>query len=88
MEEHDKRLGYLTPKGREYEPELCAASGRPVKGKHSTQYYLPNGYYCSVLNSQEWQWTKEKKQELINLILQMTKSEIKSESKPMKKEDK
>ena len=81
MEDHDKRLGKLTKEERLYEPEICAASGRPVKGKHSTQYYLPDGYYCSVLASQEWQWTPEKKQALVNLVLGMNKQPARKEKK-------
>jgi len=85
MEQKDKRLGHITPEGRDYEPEVCAASGRPVRGKHSTQYYLPNGYYCSVLASQERLWTPAKKQELIDLVNGMTipktRLEVKREEK-------
>lgn len=49
----EKQLGIMGV----YEPELCAVSGRPVRGKHAiTHYKGDNTHYVRVLNQFDHQW--------------------------------
>lgn len=49
----DKQIGVLG----EREPELCAVSGRPVRGKHAVTHYKgDNVHYVRVLNQFEHLW--------------------------------
>lgn len=41
----------------QYEPELCAVSGRPVRGKHAVTHYKgDNVHYVRVLNQFDGRW--------------------------------
>jgi hypothetical protein len=49
----EKQLGIMGV----YEPELCAVSGRPVRGKHAiTHYKGDNTHYVRVLNQFDHLW--------------------------------
>jgi hypothetical protein len=42
----DERLG----KHGKFRPEICAATGQFVSGRHATTINLGDGWFCSVLN--------------------------------------
>lgn len=47
----------------EYEPELCAVSGRPIRGKHAiTHYKGDNVHYVRVLNQFDHLWPEAAEQ--------------------------
>jgi hypothetical protein len=51
----EKQVGIIG--GRE--PELCAVSGKPVRGKHAVAHYKgDNVHYVRVLNQYDHRWTE------------------------------
>lgn len=49
----DKQIGIMG----QYEPELCAVSGRLIRGKHASTYYKGDGvHYVRVLNQFDHKW--------------------------------
>ena len=57
----DKRLG----KAGGVEPSVCAVTGQPVRGRHSTHYHLPpDGYYFSILEKAAMRMNKEEIEEV------------------------
>jgi hypothetical protein len=53
MPEYNKQIGIIG----EYEPELCAVSGKNVRGKNANTYYKGDGvHYVRVLNAYIDKW--------------------------------
>lgn len=53
MSDYPQQIGIIG----EREPELCAVSGKPIKGKHANTYYKGDGkHYVRVLNAYDDQW--------------------------------
>lgn len=49
----EKQVGIIG----QYEPELCAVSGRPIRGKHAVTHYKGDGvHYVRVLNQFDDKW--------------------------------
>jgi hypothetical protein len=55
MAQFEKQVGVIG----EYEPELCAVSGKPVRGKHAVTFYQGDGvHYVRVLSAYVDQWKR------------------------------
>lgn len=52
----DKQIGLMEDGRMVREPELCAVTGRDVRGKHAVTHYGPNGQFVYVLAQADHLW--------------------------------
>lgn len=74
-EQFDLRIG----KHREYEPQVCAASGEHAPGRHSTKIHLGVEHYCFILAKHKMRMSKEEVngiREELNGIIRSKSSDV------------
>lgn len=52
----EQQIGLIEDGVMVREPELCAVTGRPIRGKHAVTQYGPNGQFVYILSQAYGDW--------------------------------